>query len=105
MLYASDGAGPKGFAVHDRCVQFIGAGAREHGPFSCVKMRVVLQDADRSFGGIKARSTALQDFVTRPQRAFQAGAIFTLSFWGHVAALNSSSATVHDESGFPCLHF
>src|SRR6266581_695384 len=98
MLYGRDGAGLEVFAVHDRCVQLIGAGACEHRAFSCVKMRIVFHDADRSFGGIKARSTALQDFVTRPQRAFQAGAIIALSFWRDLAALNSSGAAVNHES-------
>src|SRR6266542_4357772 len=105
MLYGGDSAGLKSLAVHDRCVQLVGAGACEHRAFSCVKMRIVLQDADRSFGGIKARSTTLQDFVTRPQRAFQAGAIFALSFWRDLAALNSSGAAVNHQSEFLCLHF
>src|SRR5437773_2758505 len=100
MLYASDGAGPKGFAVHDRCVQLVRARACEHGAFSCVKMRIIFQDAHRSFSGIEARFTALEDFVTRRQRALQAGAICTLPFWRHVAALNGSSAAVNHESEF-----
>ena len=104
VLQTGNSACAEGFAVHNGRVHLVRANTGKHCAFGCIKMRIVLEHTYGGFGSIEARPTALQDFVTRRQRVLQAVTIFALSLRGHLAALNSSSAAVHQESELSYFH-
>src|SRR6266481_3874580 len=67
-------------------------------------MRIVFENAHGGFSRVEARSAAFQNVVTCSQSALETGAIISLFFRRHLAAVHRSGAAVDRYSKFLYFH-